>query len=126
MHQISLQINLDLNKNIYVAGQTSFANFGDAGAYAEGIVGLGVKTAPFLNDRISIFSQVLAGAAGGGGISTGEGLIVKPSAGLSYKLSNTLSLRSAAGYVKAKGGNLSSTFINFGLKYHLSFLKMNK
>src|SRR6056300_1144783 len=43
MHQISLQVNFDLNKNLFIAGQTSFANFGDAGAYAEGIVGLGVK-----------------------------------------------------------------------------------
>lgn len=125
MHQISLQINLDLNKNIYVAGQTSFANFGDAGAYAEGIVGLGVRTNSFCNNKINVFGQVLGGAAGGGGISTGEGLIVKPSAGFSYQLNNTLSIRTAAGYVKAKGGSLSSTFINIGIKYHLSFLKMN-
>ncbi|WP_226789180.1 hypothetical protein [Polaribacter reichenbachii] len=126
LHQISLQINLDLNKNVYVAGQTSFANFGNAGAYAEGIVGLGAKTNPIANNKITIFGQVLTGAAGGGDISTGEGLILKPSAGLSYKLNNTLSLRASGGYVKAKGGQLNSTFFNFGLKYHLSFLKMNQ
>jgi hypothetical protein len=125
MHQISLQINVDLNKNIYIAGQTAFANFGNAGAYAEGIVGLGARTNPILNDNTTFFVQALAGAAGGGGISTGEGLIIKPSAGFSYKLNNTLSFRAAGGYVKAKGGNLSSTFINFGIKYHLSLLKMN-
>lgn len=125
LHQISLQINLNLNKNFYVAGQTSFANFGNAGAYAEGIVGLGAKTNPFLNDKISLFTQVLGGAAGGGNISTGEGLIVKPSVGFSYQLNNTLSFRTSTGYVKAKGGKLSSSFINFGVKYHLSFLKMN-
>tara|TARA_B110000046_G_scaffold185413_1_gene226931 strand:- start:6243 stop:7742 length:1500 start_codon:yes stop_codon:yes gene_type:complete len=124
LHQISLQINLNLNNNFYVTGQTSFANFGNAGAYAEGIVGLGLKTNPLLNNKITLFGQILAGAAGGGGISTGEGLIIKPSAGLSYKLNNTLSLRTAAGFVKAKGGNLSSYFLNFGIKYHLSFLKM--
>ena len=126
LHQISLQINVDLNKNVYVAGQTAFANFGNAGAYAEGIVGLGARTTPFLNDKLIIFAQALTGAAGGGDISTGEGLILKPSAGLSYKLNNTLSLRAAGGYVKAKGGQLSSTFFNFGLKYHLSFLKMKQ
>ncbi|PQJ77665.1 hypothetical protein [Polaribacter porphyrae] len=126
LHQISLQINLDLNKNVYVAGQTSFANFGNAGAYAEGIVGLGARTDSFFNDKTTLFIQALAGAAGGGDISTGEGLILKPSAGFSYKLSNTLSFRAAGGYVKAKGGSLSSTFVNFGIKYHISFLKMNK
>lgn len=124
LHQISVQVNFDLNKNVYVAGQTSFANFGNAGAYAEGIVGLGLKTNPFLNDKITLFAQGLAGAAGGGDISTGQGLIIKPSAGLRYKLNNTLSLRTAAGYVKAKGGNLSSPFINLGVQYNLSFLKM--
>jgi hypothetical protein len=126
LHQIALQINFDLTKNIFVAGQTAFASFGNAGAYAEGILGVGARTNPFLNDKITIFSQVLAGAAGGGDISTGEGLIFKPSVGFNYKLNNSLSLRAAGGYVKAKGGALSSAMFNFGIKYHLSFLKMNK
>jgi hypothetical protein len=125
LHQISLQVNLNLNKHFYVAGQTSFANFGNAGAYAEGIVGLGAKTNKIFNDKTTLFLQALAGAAGGGNISTGEGLIVKPSLGFSYQLNKTLSFRTAAGYVKAKGGNLSSTFLNFGIKYNLSILKMN-
>jgi hypothetical protein len=124
MHQISLQINLNLNKNIYIAGQTSFANFGNAGAYAEGIIGIGARTSSIIKERVAFFGQVLGGAAGGGGISTGEGLIVKPSAGFTYKLNNTLSFRTAAGFVKAKGRGLSSSFLNFGLKYHLTFLKM--
>ncbi len=124
LHQISLQINVDLNKNFYVAGQTSFANFGNAGAYAEGIVGLGLKTNPFLNNTTSIFTQILGGAAGGGDISTGEGLIIKPSLGIDYQLNKQLSLRSSLGYIKAKGGKLSSTFLNFGIKYNISFLKL--
>lgn len=122
MHQISLQINVFLNKYIYGAGQTSFANFGDAGAYAEGIVGLGVQSNNYFNNRVSIFAQVLGGAAGGGGISTGEGLIVKPSAGINVRLTNSLNLRGGVGYIKARGGSLSSVFGNFGLSYNLSFL----
>ncbi|MGJ8743080.1 hypothetical protein [Polaribacter sp.] len=125
LHQISLQINLDIAKNFYLAGQTSFANFGNAGAYAEGIVGLGVKTNPIFNQTTTFFTQVLGGAAGGGNISTGEGLIIKPSLGAEYKLINGLSLRTALGYVKADGGELSSLFVNLGIKYNFSFLKMN-
>jgi len=124
LHQISVQVNLDLNKNIFVAGQTSFANFGNAGAYAEGLVGLGLKTASLFNNSTIFFTQFLGGAAGGGNISTGQGLILKPSLGLDYKLSNTLNLRTSAGYVKAKGGELSSPFINFGVKYNIAFLKL--
>ena len=124
LHQISLQINLDLNKNFYVAGQTSFANFGNAGAYAEGIVGLGGKTNSVFNNSTTIFTQILFGAAGGGNISTGEGLIIKPSLGVNYKLNNHLNFRGAIGHVKAKGGSLNSTFINFGIKYNFSLLNV--
>jgi len=124
MHQISMQINVDLNKNVFVAGQTSFANFGNAGAYAEGLVGLGLKTTPFFNNTISLYSQFLGGAAGGGAISTGQGLIIKPTLGLDYEVSKTLSLRFSGGYVKAIVGKLSSPLINFGVKYNISFLKL--
>ncbi len=122
MHQISLQFNFFLNKYVYGAGQTSFANFGDAGAYAEGIVGLGVESNTFFTNNISVFAQILGGAAGGGGISTGQGLIVKPSVGINYQLSDKLNLRGGIGYVKARGGNLSSKFVNIGLNYRFSFL----
>lgn len=122
MHQISLQINVFLNKYIYAAGQTSFANFGDAGAYAEGIVGLGAQSNTFFNNTVSIYAQVLGGAAGGGGISTGQGLIVKPSAGANIKLTPSLNFRAGIGYVKARGGELSSIYANLGLSYNLSFL----
>jgi hypothetical protein len=125
MHQISLQINLDLNKNLFLAGQTSFANFGNAGAYAEGLVGFGIKTSNLAIHNTTLFAQVLAGAAGGGNISTGEGLIIKPSLGTDYQLNNTLSIRGSIGYVKAKGGSLNNSFINLGLKYNFSFLNMN-
>jgi len=124
MHQISLQVNLDLNKNFFIAAQTSFANFGNAGAYGEGLLGLGAKTNMLFNNTTSFFTQFIGGAAGGGNISTGEGLIFKPSAGVNYKVSNTLNLRAAGGFVSAKGGTLSSPFINFGISYHLSFLKL--
>ncbi|WP_299620775.1 hypothetical protein [uncultured Tenacibaculum sp.] len=122
MHQISLQVNVFLNKYVYAAGQTSFANFGDAGAYAEGIVGLGVESNRFFNDYVSVYGQLLGGAAGGGGISTGQGLIVKPSFGVDVKLLNNLSFRGGIGYVKARGGQLSSVFANFGINYNISML----
>lgn len=123
LYQISLQLNYHLNKNIYIAGQTSFANFGNAGAYAEGIVGMGLQTNYFIRDRMNFFVQGLIGGAGGGQISTGEGLIMKPSVGMNYKINSNFAFRGALGYVKSKGGSLSSPFLNFGISYRLSFLK---
>lgn len=122
INNISLQINFFLNNYIYGAGQTSFANFGNAGAYAEGIVGFGVQSNPFLKNNFSIFTQVLGGTAGGGHVSTGQGLIVKPSAGFNYILNDNLNLQGAFGYVKAHGGNLSRPFVNFGVNYNFSFI----
>ena len=127
LHQISVQINFDIKENFYIAGQTSFATFGDAGAYAEGIVGLGARfyPNPFKRGNTELFIQALAGAAGGGDIATGQGLILKPSAGFSYKLNEKLSIRAAGGYVKSLGAGLSSPLVNLGIKYHISFLKVN-
>lgn len=128
LHQLSVQINFDLSENLYVVGQTSFATFGNAGAYAEGVVGMGTRfyPNPFRRGNTELFLQVLTGAAGGGDIATGEGLILKPSAGFSYKLNDKLSLRAAGGYVKSLGGGLDSPTFNLGLKYHIAFLKMNR
>ncbi len=126
MQQISMQINFFLNKYFYAAGETSFANFGGAGAYAEGIVGLGVRSKPIFNSTTAVFTQFLGGAAGGGGISTGQGLIIKPSIGIDFKISEKLGLKGAVGYVGSRGGKLNTTFLNLGLSYRFSFLSMKK
>ena len=125
LHQISLQLNYHINKNMYVAGQTSFANFGNAGAYAEGIIGMGFLSNNFINENIKIFIQGLVGGAGGGNISTGEGLIIKPSLGLNYKINSIIALRTTLGYVTAINKGLSSPSISLGFSYRLAFLKPN-
>ncbi|MGQ7946673.1 hypothetical protein [Flavobacterium sp. WC2509] len=122
MNQISVEFNFFLNKNIYAAGQTSFANFGNAGAYAEGTVGLGVETNRFFDETTTVFAQILGGAAGGGDINTGEGFVIKPSTGLNFKVSDKLNLHAAVGYVKTHGGDLNNTFVNFGINYNFSLL----
>ncbi|MFN0729955.1 hypothetical protein [Polaribacter gochangensis] len=125
LHQIAMQINVFLNKNVYLAGHTSFANFGNAGAYAEGIVGIGYQTNSLLNNKVQVFTQLLAGAAGGGDISTGQGLIIKPSIGFNYQLNNKLSFKTSIGRVKANGGRLNSTSLNVGVNYRFSILTAN-
>ncbi|MFV0247621.1 MAG: hypothetical protein ACK5H1_01485 [Tenacibaculum sp.] len=124
LHQISLQVNFFFNKYIYGIGQTSFANFGNAGAYAEGIIGLGLSLNNSTDKSAAVFVQILSGAAGGGGISTGQGLIVKPSIGVDYKLSKYLSLRVATGRVKAISDRLNAQFFNLGISYRLAFLSI--
>ena len=123
LQQILLQLNFYLIKNIYVSGQTSFANFGNAGAYAEGLLGVGVTTFSGFSNRIQLFAQTLIGAAGGGGVATGEGMIVKPSIGVSLLLNDKLGIRTSFGQVISINGELNSTLINLGLNYRISMLK---
>lgn len=124
LYSISLQLNYQLNDRIYLAGQTAFANFRDGGAYAEGIVGIGWQTNYFANEKYNFFIQSLAGAAGGGGINTGQGAIIKPSVGMNYKINSDLAFRGALGYIKSMGGGVSSPTINIGLNCQLAFLKL--
>lgn len=122
MYQIGFQMNFYLRPWLFLGGQTSFANFGDAGAYAEGIAGAGIRFNPILKDKLSFHLQMLGGAAGGGGISTGQGLIVKPSGGASWKVNSKFSAQLNAGYVKALGGELNTGFVNVGVAYNFSLL----
>ena len=124
LHQISLQLNYQLNKNMYLAGQTSFANFGNAGAYAEGLIGMGLLSNYFINENIKIFIQALLGGAGGGNISTGEGLIIKPSLGINYKINPMIAIRSTMGYVTALAEGLSSPTVSLGLSYRIALLNL--
>lgn len=124
LYSMSLQLNYQLNKNIYLAGQTTFANFGNAGAYGEGIVGIGFQTNYFAQEKYNVFIQNLAGGAGGGGIDTGQGMIIKPSIGFNYNINSDLALRGALGYIKSYGGGVNSPTINIGVNYRLAFLKL--
>ena len=109
---------------MYLAGQTSFANFGNAGAYAEGLIGMGLLSNYFINENIKIFIQALLGGAGGGNISTGEGLIIKPSLGINYKINPMIAIRSTMGYVTALAEGLSSPTVSLGLSYRIALLNL--
>ena len=121
---MTLQINFNLNRNLYIAAQTAFATYGKTGPYAEGLIGLGARTTPFFNETTTVFTQILGGAGGGGNIAIGNGPIVKTSLGLQHQFTKTLSLRAGGGYVAATDGDLSSAFVHLGLKYSFSFLNL--
>ncbi|RCS26781.1 hypothetical protein DUT90_06545 [Polaribacter sp. WD7] len=126
LQQIALKINYDINKRFYVAGEASFAYEGGSGGYAHGIFGLGVKTNQFLNRRFSLFLETAAGVAGGGGVDSGEGVLIRPSAGINYHLNDNLSLNLSGGQMWSPFGNVNSTNINIGFTYGLSVLNMKK
>jgi hypothetical protein len=126
LQQIALKINYDINNRFYVAAETSFAYDGGAGGYAHGIFGLGIKSNRFANNYLSIFAEAAAGVAGGGGVDSGEGVLIRPTAGFNFHANDDLSFNFSAGQMWSPYGNVNSSNINIGVSYSLSILNAKK
>jgi hypothetical protein len=126
LQQLALKINYDISKRFYVSGEASFAYEGGAGGYAHGIFGLGIKSNRFFKKRLSLFAEAAGGVAGGGGVDSGEGILVRPSAGVNVHLNDDLHLNVSAGQLWSPYGNVNSTNINIGFTYSLSVLNLKK
>lgn len=123
---IALKINYDITNNLYVAGEASFAYLGGSGGYAHGIFGLGLKSNKFFNNRFSLFGEIAAGVAGGGGVDSGEGVLVRPTLGINYHVSDNFNFNISGGQMWSPFGNVNSTNINAGFTYSLSVLNAKK
>jgi hypothetical protein len=123
---VALKVTYDLNKRFYFAGEASFAYEGESGGYAHGIFGLGAKSNKFLNERISLYAEASAGVAGGGGIDSGEGVLIRPTAGINYHVNDNLSFNASGGQMWSPKGNVNSTNLNIGLSYGFSILNAKK
>ena len=123
---LAIKINYDLNHRFYIAGEASFAYLGKSGGYAHGIFGLGIKSNKFLNNKISLFGEMAAGVAGGGRVDSGEGILIRPTAGINYHLNNDFSLNASAGQMWSPFGKVNSTNINIGFTYGISILNAKK
>ena len=123
---IALKVNYDLNHRFYFAGETSFAYLGKSGGYAHGIFGLGIKSNKFLDDKFSTFLELSAGVAGGGRVDSGEGVLIRPTAGINYHATKDLSFNISGGQMISPWGNVNSSNINIGLTYGFSILNAKK
>jgi hypothetical protein len=126
LQMISLKILYDLNKRFYFVGEASFAYEGKSGGYAHGILGLGTRSNLFFKNRVSAFIELLGGVAGGAGVDTGEGILVRPNIGINYHINNNFKFNIAAGRASTPFGNVSSNNLNIGFTYSLSILNAKK
>lgn len=123
---IAIKLNYDINHRLYVAGEASFAYLGGAGGYAHGIFGLGIKSNKFLNDHFSLYAEAAAGVAGGGGVDSGEGILIRPTIGMNYHVNDNFAFTVSGGQMWSPYGNVNSTNINIGFTYGLSILNAKK
>jgi hypothetical protein len=99
---------------LYVTGQVQSAYQGNAGAFSVGLFGVGAQ---WRQDGWLAGAELLAGAAGGGGVDTGGGAIVKPMGYVGLALTPATSLRLGGGWVKAVNGELSSPVLDLSVTY---------
>lgn len=126
LQHIAIKFLYDLNYNIYVSGEASFAYEGRSGGYAHGIFGIGARTNRFFNKRVSLFAEAAGGVAGGAGVDTGEGVLIRPSVGINYHFTDDISANTSIGQMIAPLGNVNSLNFNIGLTYSFSMLNLKK
>ena len=99
----------------FVTGQGMAAYKGQAGAYMSGLLGVGVQRS--LTGAWFAEAQALIGAAGGGGLATGGGLVGQFDAGLGYRLSQRWSVLTTAGRIAAHRGDFKAKIWGLALVY---------
>ena len=105
----------------YLSGQGISAYQGQAGGYMTGLVGAGVRF-PIAHTPIYFESDALGGAAGGGGVDVGGGLVEQANVGLGWQLSNAYDLQVKYGMMRAPKGHFRARVLSLSLGYAFSLL----
>ena len=118
----TIKTDLFFNDSFYLTGQAAGAYDGKAGGYAVGLIGIGLQSEQLGSSGVRFIGEVLVGAAGGGGISVDDGIIVQPMIGIEYAFNDDFSVQVLGGQVEAIDGNLSSPVIDVALTWRFATL----
>ena len=112
---VTMKVNRFMLSNFYVTGQAHSAFAGGAGGYSVGLFGLGTQWPVFARTRVG--AELLAGAAGGGGVETRGGALVQPMAYVDVEVTPQLSLRLSGGKVKSLRGPFNSSVFDLSVAF---------
>lgn len=115
---LGVQLDYFVSPHWFLTGQGLAAYSGKAGAYMTGLVGVGTQWP--LSDRWFVEGEALLGAAGGGGLAVGGGLVRQVNAGVGYRLSKSLSVLTTAGQIAALRGDLKAKVLGVSLAYQFT------
>jgi hypothetical protein len=115
LQAVVLAVNRFVAPNFYLTGQAHSAYAGGAGAYSVGLFGLGTQWAVI--PRVRVGAEILAGAAGGGGVDTEGGAIVQGRGYVDFALNDALSLRVGGGKIKSVNGGLDAPVVDAALVF---------
>lgn len=112
---IGFQISKNINNNFMILASTVWAYQGSYGAYGEGWLGLEYNWINKNKWRFNTRAKI--GAAGGGGISLGSGLVAQYGIGTKYELTDNWELSLNAGRMQGIQGNFTPMYVDFGVKF---------
>jgi hypothetical protein len=109
---IGLELNRYLGRHLYLSGQAHSALAGGAGGYSIGLLGLGLATADDTPWRLG--GELLAGAAGGGGVRSGGGAVGQARLWAGWSPTPVQELRLTVAGLRSSGGGLSTPVLGLG------------
>jgi hypothetical protein len=118
VQNLGVQIDVFVQPHLYLTGQGLAAWQGDAGAYMTGQVGAGVNLP--ITQTVSAEAEWLLGAAGGGGLRMGSGIVTQVNAGLVWQATDALSLHANLGHLRALNGEFRAHTVGLGLGYRFT------
>jgi len=72
------------------------------------------------SDKFGATLELAIGAAGGGGVDVGSGIVVQPSVGMTYQIRNNISLDLNYSHINALSGALNSGVYEVGMSYRFN------
>lgn len=117
---LGAQVDYFLEPYLYLTGQGLGAHTGDAGAYMTGLIGTGIHQK--ISKKSFVELEGLAGAAGGGGLNTGSGMVYQGNINLGYELNKHLALIGSYGKMKAVNGAFHAHVYGISLAYQFNAL----
>jgi hypothetical protein len=115
LQSVSFKYSRFVGEQLYLSGQVQSAYQGGAGGFTVGLFGVGGLWRS--GGGLLGGAEFLAGAAGGGGVDTGSGAVVKPMAFVGWELTPATSLRLGAGWIKALNGELGSPVLDLSVVF---------
>ncbi len=115
---LGVQLDYFASPHWFLSGQGLAAYAGGAGAYMTGLVGAGTLWP--LAQRWHVEAELLLGAAGGGGLAVGGGLVAQTNAGIGLQLSKSLGLLASVGRITAPRGHFKADVAAVALSYQFT------
>jgi hypothetical protein len=112
---LGAQVDYLLGNGLYLTGQGIAAYSGDAAAYMIGLVGAGYQRE--FGAGVVLKGEALLGAAGGGGLAVGPGLVAQVNLGAGYRFDGGLELMATVGRIGALSGPMRADVYGLALGY---------